>query len=345
MPQENAVPVDVLKNLYDTFVRVRDLAPWQWMEESDIFGVESPDTKELGFISVMGMAGEHYAVAVYIGAEGLYGFLTLEQAGPYMTPELMFSIPQLQASLEDREQLSAKDREQIKALGLKFRGKQAWPQFRSYRPGYFPWYIDEAEARFLIYALEQILDVAPQFKEDHALLRNIKQGQFLVRVSRKEKKKVIWEDKIMPVAPPEPQPISITVSPGVIKQVKQARPVANVIEVDCFMMPSPVQDGKDSRPYFPYMLMIVEGESGYILHTDLLSPVLDITGMWGAVPGRLLNTLKQLNVLPQVIHVRTPFMVQILAPLADKLGIQVKQAKKLRALDQARNEFERYMAW
>jgi hypothetical protein len=343
MPKENAIPLDILKSLYETLAQVRDLAPWQWMEESDLIGLENPDTKAFGFISIMGMAGEHYSVAVYLGAEGLYGFLALEQAGPYITPELMLSIPQLQASLEDREQLSAKDRDQIKTLGLKFRGKQAWPQFRSYRPGYAPWYLDEAEARFLLYTLEQVLEVAPRFKTNPALLRNIKRGQFLVRTSRKEKKQVVWDDKIMPIAPPEPKLISITLNPQVMKQVQQARPVANVLEVDCFMMPSPVQDGKDSRPYFPYMLMIVEGQSGYIFHTDLLSPVPDITGMWSAIPGRLLSTLKQLNVLPQVIHVRTPFMAQILAPLADKLGIQVKQSRRLPALDQARNEFERFM--
>jgi hypothetical protein len=50
----------------------------------------------------------------------------------------LLEIPQLQASWEDREELHVRDRETIKALGRKYRGRQAWPLFRSYQPGYAP---------------------------------------------------------------------------------------------------------------------------------------------------------------------------------------------------------------
>jgi hypothetical protein len=66
---------DEAKTLCELALRVKELAPWQWMEETDIFGIEDPDTGELGFISVMGYLGEYESVAVYRGAEGLYGFM------------------------------------------------------------------------------------------------------------------------------------------------------------------------------------------------------------------------------------------------------------------------------
>src|SRR5690606_28813463 len=127
-----------------------ELGPWEWMEEDDLFGVQDPETGELGFVSIMGMAGEHYAVGVYRGAKGLYGYLHLKEMDPFLIrTEDLLNIPQLQASLEDRELLEKRDRDQIKSLGLKFRGRNAWPQFRSYRPGYAPWYIEKDEARLL----------------------------------------------------------------------------------------------------------------------------------------------------------------------------------------------------
>jgi hypothetical protein len=51
--------------LYDLMARVKELAPWHYLEEDDLFGVIDPDTGEPNFVSVMGAAGEHFAVAVY----------------------------------------------------------------------------------------------------------------------------------------------------------------------------------------------------------------------------------------------------------------------------------------
>ncbi|MCC6568662.1 MAG: hypothetical protein IT315_05445, partial [Anaerolineales bacterium] len=42
------------RKLYDLMAQLKDLAPWEWMEEDDIFGIQMPETGELGFISVMG---------------------------------------------------------------------------------------------------------------------------------------------------------------------------------------------------------------------------------------------------------------------------------------------------
>ena len=63
----------------------------------------------------------------------------------------------LMASFEDWEEIEPKDREVMKALGLKFRGRNAWPLFRSFLPGTFPWYLTAAEARYLTICLGQAL--------------------------------------------------------------------------------------------------------------------------------------------------------------------------------------------
>jgi hypothetical protein len=41
--------------LYQAAMRVKEVAPWEWMTETDVFGVQEPETGELGFVSIMGM--------------------------------------------------------------------------------------------------------------------------------------------------------------------------------------------------------------------------------------------------------------------------------------------------
>jgi hypothetical protein len=49
--------------LFALMNRVRDLTPWEWMEETEPFGVQHPATGEIGFVSVMGNGGEYYAIS------------------------------------------------------------------------------------------------------------------------------------------------------------------------------------------------------------------------------------------------------------------------------------------
>ena len=58
---------DQTRRLYDSAIAVRNLRPWQWMLESDVFGVSDPISQQLYFVSIMGARGEHLSVAVYSG--------------------------------------------------------------------------------------------------------------------------------------------------------------------------------------------------------------------------------------------------------------------------------------
>lgn len=56
--------------------------------------------------------------------------------------------------------------------------------FRSYRPGFWPWYLEAAGAHFLTCVLEQAVEVALHSKEDPALLEPPDDESYLVRVPR-----------------------------------------------------------------------------------------------------------------------------------------------------------------
>ena len=119
-------------------------------------------------------------------------------------PDVMHIQRCLIASFEEREYLEKADLQTIKKLGLKFRGRNEWPQFRNYQPGYVPWYLKIEEARFLTIALQQAMEVALRFKKDREVLTPPKDSLLFVRVPVRKGGKTEWKDVWMePPAPME----------------------------------------------------------------------------------------------------------------------------------------------
>jgi Domain of unknown function (DUF6930) len=320
--------------LYAAAGRVKEMAPWKWMMEDNVFGVRNPERDEVGFVSVMGSGGEHFGLGLYQGAVALYDFLALREADSVETERLL-EIPQLQASFEGRGRLEKEDRDTIKNLGLKFRGANSWPLFRNYAPGMFPWFLTSSEARFLTTALEQLLDVAPRVRDDEDVLLGEEDDEFLVRVPRVENARLVWEDKIMRLPEPElkkaaPAPLD----PQLLESLKQLPEVTNVIEIGLTMLPMPVREKKD-RPFFPYLLMLVDASSGVILGNDMLQPLPSLDAMRAEFPTKVAEHLLRLGVRPLRVAVRTETTARSLAPLADELGIRIKLSPMLPALDEA----------
>ena len=63
----------------------------------------------------------------------------------------------------------------MKELNISFKGKNAWPELRSFLPGYAPWFLTESEARFLtlgIYAACHHYDQVASGKADESIRGN-----------------------------------------------------------------------------------------------------------------------------------------------------------------------------
>ena len=97
------------------------------------------------------------------------------------------------ASFEDRKIIDKRDYEIIRKLGLKFRGHNEWPLFRSYVPHHLPWFLNREEVKFLTVALQQAIHVCKQFKNDPEMLISPSNTEILVRVPLK-KNSSEWKD-------------------------------------------------------------------------------------------------------------------------------------------------------
>ncbi len=343
-----ALPLDEAARLYDLAAQVKKLAPWMWMDESEVFGVQHPETDELGFISVMGMAGEHFAVAVYPGAAGLYHFLELENADEEIVAQELLELPQLQASFEDREQLEKFDRELIKQLGLKFRGDHAYPMFRQFSPGFIPWRVTPEDARWLAYALEQTLDVAPRVRDNPDILlpetsddtNDNDDETLLVRVAQTDGEQVTWHDEVRRIARPAPALINVRLDLQLINELKIAARPPLILEVDLLFMPMPIGE-RGERASLPYMLMVADAGSGMIVSFELMKVEDTVDTLRGEIPNtlaRMFAASGEGGCVPKEIRVRSEKLYAVMQPLGKTLNIKLHRALHLPNIEMASHE-------
>lgn len=301
------------------------------MDEIDIFGVQTHAGRDPVFMSVMGAAGEHLAVSMYPDIEALSRFWALREA-EHVVPEMVLEISQMQLSFEDREYLQEDDRNLLKRLGLKFKGEHAWPQFRNYRAGFAPWLPNIADIEPFKIALEQLLQVVPRVQDHPDLLTTEDPESYLVRTADPEGH---WKDEfrrihLKPVGPARCLPDA--------EQVRRGRALPKVntgLEVDFFMIPTPVLTGKE-HAYYPYVLLLVESKQGLVAGQQLLSVDTSIDDMLHRVPAELLAQLERIGSRPATVSVRPGRMEALFRPWCESLGIMLKVEERLIHLDEAK---------
>jgi len=340
-----ADPVPSLREwraLYRAALEFKEIECWEWMYDSDLFGVQDPASGEIGYCCVMGNLGELFALAVYLGSEGLEGYLRI-QAGEILPgdPEALTVQKCLMASFENREDLEKQDLQVIKELGLKFRGRNAWPLFRSYRPGFVPWYLTKEEAIYLTLALRQAKEVALRFNEDAELLTppGDKPASLLVRVPERAGRGWRWHDEWLEPPPPErEEPPIEPPDEALLDEIKRTAPAHRGIwELDLFYFPGAVREGE--RPYYPQMLLWVDHGSGLILGFDMSRP-----GEYGlGFAANFVQLVEDLQVLPREIWVRREETFALLEPFAEGLDIKLRWTEELPLLEEAQESlFDRF---
>jgi len=318
--------------LYAAAVAFKEVGCWEWMYDSDLFGVQNPETGEIGYCCVMGNLGEVFALNVYQGSEGLESYWLLheqatlaEEGVPVSPAELLSSQKCLSASFEDRSDLHKKDLRLIRDLGLQFRGKHACPMFRNYQPGFLPWFLASAEeVRFLTIALQQAQEVGLQTRENADYLTPSQEGEeiYLVRVLQGGQWTDIWQQ---PAAYEPPQLIPV-IDEKLLGQVKHANfPQRGTWITDCLLFPVEVQE--QGRPYYPHAFLVLN-DAALPLGMELLKP----EEREREVPARFLKLLQQMQCLPQVLLVGSAQTLALLEPVAKALEVSIRLEEEIPAL-------------
>ena len=340
MAAEGAPTIKEWRELYEAAAEFKELACWKWMWDHDLIGVQDPETGMIGYCCVMGRAGEHFGIAAYMGSEGLAGYLMLATAEVPPTPAEMIEINKcLMASFENRGFLTGEDRRVLKRLGLRFRGTNAWPQFRSYEPGLHPWYLKSHEARFLTTCIRQTMGVARRLKDDPDLLKRPSKDApvFLVRIPTVKDDGVSWSETWIEPPPPELPEIPMpTIDRERLELIKNAlRQGDDIWEADVFYSPEAVRDGNE-RPWFPRMVMLVDSDAGMVLDSDITEQ-----DEW---PERLavmfIGMVEGVGKLPRALFVCRGAVSEIMEPITSYLGIALIEVEDLEATEHVRTALD-----
>ncbi len=330
----NEPSIDEWRRLYQAATAFYKLAPWKWMQDDQIFGVKNPQSGEIGYCAVLGNIKEVFALLVYEGAEGYAGHLRMQSGEVYAGHHHLTDFQKaMMASFENRGDLQREDKAVIKAIGLEFKGRKAFPQFRYFQPGFFPWYLTASQAFFLTIALEQALDVLPRVQKNPALFPPEEENCHLVRVAAMGKDGWDWHDEILPApAITEKDYSRLSVDEVGIERIRQKKPIGKKIwEIGYFYMPAPVREKKGDKPYYPRAMMIVEQKSGMILNMQLEG----LNDHPQAFRQHFMNFLETAAQLPASIWVDHKEAAAIILPIAERLKISLRQVEELLYFDEA----------
>ncbi len=342
---QNSTPSDQeWKELYEAAIEFRKINCWNWMDDSELFGVQDPVSGEIAYCCVMGSLGEVFGLNGYLGLEGLEGYLRLQSSGKRLIDQVDAFLCQksISVTFENKSDLQKKDKDVIKRLGLSFKGEKAWPLFRSYKPGYFPWFLNKEEVVFLNIILRQAKEVALNFKESWHLINPPFRDCLLVRTPEGKGGNLIWRDKWVKFPSPRRlELMSLPLDEIRLMKIKKTYPKKpGIWEIDLFYAYMPVKEGEE-RPYYPTMFLYVDHNTGLIINADVSSP----KDYQLNFQNSFLNLIEEIKLLPQELMVKREEVYLLLEPIASYLGIPLVMVKSLLALEEVKKAmFESFTA-
>ncbi len=309
--------------IYQAAMEFQQASAWEWMDSEDLFAVEDPSSGQMGYCSVLGSGQEEFGLGVFLGDAGYHGYLNmvLGEAEPANLDEGV-KLPLLTVLFSDRGDLEKKDLDVIRSLGLHFRGKGAWPLFRSQLPGYLPWFLEKDEVLFLANVIHQTLIVANRVSKDELdLFAEDKDGLVLTRYYREGNWMEEWRKPPEPKddLPEQTEPIGAVNEAQLHLLHSSAKKLSGTWELDIFMLPIPIGTPSD-RPYFPTCFLAVERNQGLIMGTEMTGPF--------STPRQkqdeIIKILEKVGQLPKEIRVKADKMRPIVEPITAILGINLR---------------------
>ncbi|GGA05796.1 hypothetical protein GCM10008018_59660 [Paenibacillus marchantiophytorum] len=334
------------QQLFEVTNQFKKQAPWNWMEDDDYFLITDPESSELGCCVVFGAGKFSYGLNVYTGPNGRLFLQELSGVTDYLSDdrlELARSMCAVTVSFENRDRMHKDDLQIIRDLGYKFRGAHAWPQFRSFEPGFLPALPNGREVRFLIAALEQTMLVADRFRENHELYFEHDQTdegtgeKRLHRIPKATNSGVTWSDTWLPWLE-EGEFLTPYVYPNELqlRQLGKSLKTSTEIWHSDFQYISHAFGEKGERGSYPRLSLWMSASTGLILTSELS----DNPDFAQNFVEQLLNLIKTSGYKPKSIYVRSNKAFFALNESADKLGITVKLNFNLPELHMAFDEIE-----
>jgi len=333
------VTIDVWASLYAAAQKFKKLRVWEFMDDTEVFGVTDTVSGQINYCCVLGAGEEVFGLCAYRGSEGLDFYLRLisDELDPELD-DIWATQNVLIVEYANRDEMEKEDLEIIKDLGLKFRGKNNYPRFRSHAPGYYPWFLDQDEAAFLTFAIECACDLGKQVKSNPDILIPPDDAQFLTyTMVENEGALSIKREWKTPVLPKKAENNDSQPNEIQLKRIsKMNLKKDSAWEVGSFYTHSIITEG--DRPFWMHLVMVAHQESGYILHMNPLEPEMSLIV---TMRDCILNAIEKSSLVPDELLCRDEALIDHLQPIADFFGIKIFLVNELPAIQEAKSELSK----
>jgi len=326
--------------IYSAASVISEMQPWEWMEETDIFGIRIPGTDRVYFISVMGSMGEVRAIAAYAGTRALGMFRELlddESAYPassYVAASRMLTIPQLRLDFKEEDELEPGKEQSIRNNGGAPSKDGLWPVVEQYVPGFVPGEPDEEALEDAAIIFEQCIHIFGHTREDndYTYPGDDTENMCMIRTKKKSPEGE-WQDvfKEIWIEPSEYKIYYPSISLVMVKKYSKKK---DTLQVDIVILPMRVKD-EEAGAYFPFMFLLVNKASGIIENYMMLTPLPDLDTMYESLPEKLLDMFLESHSVPQQVEIRSRVLISLLSEMLKKAGIRLITPGKMEAMDEA----------
>lgn len=337
--KKKEIKIDLWKRLYQAADRFKQQNCKEWMNETDLFGVQNPRTNEIGYCSVLGKSGGLFALCVHKGSRGLENAKLFQEGKLTATPDNIIQYHQcLMISFDKKEHLKDSDLKILKKLDFELNDDEEYPMFRDFTPGYFPWAIDIDDAKYLAMLFEHVIEIAENMKEKPELYRSSNEKELFVRLTEMKKGNLTMRDCFQVPEPAASVLPPFRVNKTQLDQIKENSMMqGSTWEIDFAFASFSVQEG--SRPYFPNIYIAVDKDVKQVLdyHIAGEDDYLD------EFEEKFLAYIQAQSIYPMKIQVIRSEMYEYFKPFTDYFEIQLEKVNHLPLLEQAKKQVFQHM--
>jgi len=187
---------------------------------------------------------------------------------------------------------------------------------RSARPGYWPWFVNANEARFLTVALDNARDVSERMAPGELDLYD-GQSQGLVLAWMPEGSG--WKDEWRRL-PPVLAKAGNSADREQLRLIREFTPAGSAAwEVTVSYVPALLWPGRGDRPYMPTLVMVVDHDSELVLACRVLGE----TPSAAEQQEPMVRQLADRDSLPELLVCDGNGTAELMAPIPAALGIKL----------------------
>lgn len=248
---------NVWEAIYHNMMEISKWQPWRDFSEEIPFVYETMGGKQKIYFTLFGRNSKIKGICCYSDIDYYISARTYRDITETNEPDMLLQNA-LVGTWVDNGEVSNANKELIKELGLKFRGKGGWLQFEAYELQYTPRSLNEKEAEQLADALDHFRMMMEAYYLGGFQIDFRENGIFVRSYDKKNK---LWtntwkmsDTQLDGVAP------RIEIQPNdMLTEMKQLPTKKYTMELDEMLLPMPQKvKGEKGRRYFPMLFIAVD---------------------------------------------------------------------------------------